>query len=152
MKLKFTFFVVFLCGTIIAQNDIEIKNFINKNKTAVEFIHQHIIANKVGTHDVQFKNIVKKQLLTVANYSSDSQDAFKQAIELRLICNDMIAKDFKLINHDLELNQKEISYQSFYSSYSIKNHIKLPKETIIFVNAINSTDSEALNKFTLNIK
>lgn len=137
---------------MIAQTDIEIKSFINKNKLAIKEIHKTILIRKTTEHNLQFKSIVKKQLLTIANYNTDSKEAFKQAIELRLICIEFLNKDLKLRIEEFNLNQSETDYKTSLLNYNNSLQIKLPKETIIFVNAINSTDKDALNKFTLNIK
>jgi hypothetical protein len=149
MKLKLFLSVLFFSFITKAQTNTELKDFINKNRAAIVYIHKTIVSNHLQQHSDVVKYLLKKQLTNVLIYSKDKELALSIALDIRNNCLNVIKNYIKQPVGQFELTSIENNYKISPS----KNNQELLSEVVLnSIQNLNVLDENALTKFTTSIQ
>lgn len=149
MKLKLFLCALLFCAITKAQTDIELKDFINKNQSAITYIHKNIASNHLEQHSDAVKYLLKKQLTNVLIYSKDKELAVSIAVDIRNNCLNVIKNYIKQPADQFEFTETEKNYKTFPSKGSQE---LLSSEVVKSIQNLNVLDESALTKFTISIQ
>lgn len=84
MRLKLFLSVLLFCAFVKAQNNTELKDFINKNNVAIRTCQKNMVRESNSAHASEFKSIIKNQLAAVKLYNSDKKASYYFAFSARV--------------------------------------------------------------------
>jgi septum formation topological specificity factor MinE len=149
MRLKLILSLLFFYIIANAQTNTELKDFINKNQSAIIYIHKNVASNHLEQHSDIVKYLLKKQLTNILIYSKDKELAVSMAVDIRNNCLNVIKNYIKQPASQFEFTSAEKNYKIFPSK---ANQELLSEEVLNSIKKLNVLDENALTKFTISIQ
>lgn len=147
MKLKLLFFLLFIITFAKAQENSELKNFINKNNVAIHSVQKNLMTQGNPSYLATFKELLKNQELAVKAFRFNESASAYLALLVRKECLDFLRKN----------STKSISYFELTESEKSLPNVKdgsqsLSAEETKLIENINPLDPQQLNNLTLTVQ
>lgn len=150
MKLKLFLSVLFFCAITKAQTNIELKDFINKNRSVLKSIQKNMIVENNTNYIIPFKELVKSQTTAISLYNSNNIEAsFNFALNVRLECLNFLKNHSQSIPEIYKITDLE---KTWIKSDSNTKKNTLSETELKTINSQNFLDSQSLNNLTLTIQ
>ncbi len=108
MKLNLLLILLSFCLLTKAQSNIDLKDFINKNHTAISSVQKIILTTNNHNDTLNFKDLLKKQKSSVKLYNSNKDVSFYYAYSVRKECVEFLKRyNNKSVNfYEITENEK----------------------------------------------
>ena len=149
MRLKLFLSVLFFCAITKAQTNTELKDFINKNNTALRTVQKNMVRGNNTGYVASFKEIVKNQEAAVKLHNTDKKKSSYFAFLVRTECLDFLKKHTQGSTEYFEISESE---KTFVKSSAETNIKVLSSNEIKTIDDMDAMSSQSLNTLTLTIQ
>lgn len=150
MRLKLFLSVLFFCGITKAQTNLELKEFINKNRSVLKNIQKNMIVENNTNYIIPFKELVKSQTASVNLYNINNLEAsFNFAFQIRLECLNFLKNHSESTPEIYKMTDLE---KTWVKSDTNSNKPTLSETELKTIDSQNFLDSQSLNNLTLTIQ
>jgi hypothetical protein len=149
MRLKLVLSILFFCGFINAQTNTELKDFINKNNTAIRTVQKNMLKDNNTAYSNSFKEILKNQEAAVKQFSSNKLSSGHFALLVRTECLNFLKKYTKGSTDYFEITESE---KNIVKSGDEINSKILTVSEIKSIDDLDAINPQSLNALTLTIQ
>jgi hypothetical protein len=148
MKLLLLFFALGLSIVFQAQNEVELKDFINKNSIAIRSIQKNMFTKNDLTYNNQFKELLKNQILAVKQFKAHKEISCYYAFLVRNESLTYLKKN----------NAESIDYYKIADGENNmmkskpNNSIKLSVNELKVIQHLDVLNPSNLDQFTLTVQ
>jgi hypothetical protein len=148
MKLFLFFFALGFSTIFQAQNENDLKNFINKNEIAIRSIQKNMLSQNNLTYSNQFKELLKNQIVAVKQYSSHKDISCHYAF---LVRNESLLYIKNNISQSLEFYSIMESENNIVKSKP-SNNIKFSPNELQLIQNLDVLNPSSLSHFALTVQ
>jgi hypothetical protein len=148
MKLLLFFFALGFSTIFQAQNEDELKNFINKNSIAISSIQKNMFTKNDLTYSNQFKELLKNQIVAVKQFMTHKEISCYYAF---LVRDESLIYLKKNNSESLEYYKITESENTMMKSNPV-NKIKLSVDELKLIQHLDVLNPSNLSQFTLYVK
>ena len=149
MRLKLFLSVLFFCTLVKAQTSADLKDFINKNNTAIRTVQKNMIRENNSVFIATFKEILKNQEASVKLYSTDKSTSSHFALLVRNECLAFLKEHTKGSTEYFEINDAE---KPFLKTGTETNQKVLSSADSKAIENTDALNPQSLNSLTLTIQ
>ncbi|MBC7695451.1 MAG: hypothetical protein H7141_08415 [Burkholderiales bacterium] len=149
MSLKLFLPVLFFCTICKGQSSADLKEFINKNNTAIRSVQKNMLRENSNTFAISFKQILKNQEAAVKIYSTDKSTSSHFALLVRNECLAFLKGHAKGSTEYFEIADSEKSFLKTGTETSTKVLSTTELQEIENMEVMNTQN---LNQLTLTIQ
>jgi uncharacterized protein YaeQ len=148
MKLILFFFAIGFSTIFQAQNENELKSFINKNSIAISSIQKNMFTKNDLTYSNQFKELLMNQIVAVKQFMTHKEISCYYAF---LVRDESLKYLTKNNSESLEYFKITLSENTMIKSNPI-NKIKLSVNELKVIQNLDVLNPSNLNQFTLTVQ
>jgi hypothetical protein len=148
MKLILFFFAIGFSTIFQAQNENELKSFINKNSIAISSIQKNMFTKNDLTYSNQFKELLMNQIVAVKQFMTHKEISCYYAF---LVRDESLIYLTKNNSESLEYFKITVSENTMIKSNPI-NKIKLSVNELKVIQNLDVLNPSNLNQFTLTVQ
>ena len=148
MKLILFFFAIGFSTIFQAQNENELKSFINKNSIAISSIQKNMFTKNDLTYSNQFKELLMNQIVAVKQFMTHKEISCYYAF---LVRDESLIYLTKNNSESLEYFKITVSENTMIKSNPI-NKIKLSVNELKVIQNLDVLNPSNLNQFTLTVR
>jgi len=148
MKLLLFIFALGFSIVFQAQNEVELKNFINKNSIAIRSIQKNMFTKNQLTYSNQFKELLKNQIVAVKQFMAHREISCYYAF---LVREESLTYLKKNNSESLEYYKITDSENTMMKSNPV-NKIKLSANELQIIQHLDVLNPSNLDQFTLTVQ
>ena len=148
MKLILFFFAIGFSTIFQAQNENELKSFINKNSIAISSIQKNMFTKNDLTYSNQFKELLKNQIVAVKQFMTHKEISCYYAFIVR---DESLIYLKKNNSESLEYYKITENENTMMKSNPI-NKIKLSVDELKLIQHLDVLNPSNLSQFTLSVQ
>ncbi len=149
MKLRLFLPVLFFCSICNAQESTDLKEFINKNNTAIRTVQKTMLRENSNDFTTSFKEILKNQEAAVKIYNSDKSASSHLALLVRNECLAFLNGHTKGYTEYFEISNSE---KTFLKTGTEINKKILSSAELQVIDNIDVMNTQDLNQLILTIQ
>jgi len=148
MKLLLFIFALGFSIVFQAQNEVELKNFINKNSIAIRSIQKNMFTRNQLTYSDQFKELLKNQIVAVKQFMAHKEISCYYAF---LVREESLTYMKKNNSESLEYYKITDRENTMMKSNPV-NKIKLSANELQIIHHLDVLNPSNLDQFTLTVQ